>query len=441
MNFEGEIQLSGHQIIGRVDVTSKIKDHKKFTADSDNDNRCVSGEHTCVDVTSTCKDIDKEDCFLSGPNKNFNQNMKLSVGISECREEADDKFNNYDTKLNDKTDDASEYFTCGDENDRGIQTVSGNSCRNIEKILSPVLLIECGDLCNAKRYKNIMNTLEEFQAQSKWDEHKRLISVLHTSEMNLDLKIVLFLEEGMAQMMQKNISSGKKLFRKALQLSSQSENSCLLQGRSLMFLGNAYRKQGPVKYGKAFKCLTSALQNLSLVESKEDNAEINYFLGVFYLNMLNVSPNEPSQKSRDRVEKHYQAVYDYAIADSATRVQEKVQRIFPLGMANFLLDGQTELARSRMVPENKVKRAQDGLKHFIHHFPFDEQPITMQTDYCKAMSDLEYRKGNLYTSQVSHLVHWVSLLVELHIKYAEKFEIISKYSKPGHENLPGLIVS
>ena len=166
-----------------------------------------------------------------------------------------------------------------------------------------------------------------------------------------------------------------------------------------MFLGNAYRKQGPVKYGKAFKCLTSAQQNLSLVESKEDKAEINYFLGVFYLNMLSVSTNEPSQESRDRVEKHYQAVYDYAIADSATRVQEKVQRVFPLGMANFLLDGQTELARSRMVPENKVKRAQDCLKHFIHQFPFDEQPITMQTDYCKAMSDLEYRKGNLYTSQ------------------------------------------
>ena len=244
-----------------------------------------------------------------------------------------------------------------------------------------------------------MNTLDEFQTQSKWDEHKRLTCVLNTSEMNLDLKIVLFLEEGMAQIMQKNFSSGKKLFRKALKLSSQSENSCLLEGRSLMFLGNAYRKQGPVKYGKAFKCLTSAKQNLSLVESKEDKAEINYFLGVLYLNMLSVSTNEPSQESRDRVEKHYQAVYDYAIADSATRVQEKVQRVFPLGMANFLLDGQTELARSRMVPENKVERAQDCLKHFIHQFPFDEQPITMQTDYCKAISDLEYRKGNLYTSQ------------------------------------------
>ena len=117
--------------------------------------------------------------------------------------------------------------------------------------------------------------------------------------------------------------------------------------------------------------------------------------------------HEPSQKSRDRIEQHYQAVYDYAMAESAARVREKIQKIFPLGMANFLLDGQTELARSRDVSEMKLKKAEDCLKHFAQKFPFDEQPISMQTDYCKSMSDLEYRRGNFYLSQVSECIVFV----------------------------------
>ena len=61
----------------------------------------------------------------------------------------------------------------------------------------------------------------------------------------------------------------------------KSNNVLLLQGRALMFLGNAYRKQGPWKYGKAFKYLTLAQQNLSLVDPGEDRAELNYFLEHF----------------------------------------------------------------------------------------------------------------------------------------------------------------
>jgi hypothetical protein len=418
MNLDEKIQSNGEQVLSRVfcdhflndqgcvkelrmeeikselpsDLANKYdNDSRSYSANIDGQSKEVASNNKHDGVFNMENDNDNQR-VISNPDIGVtNTSEKLPVSVCEDRKNADEETDN----------DATQYFTCEDEHDERVQAVCGGSHREIAKILSPVQLIGSSDLCNAKHYKKIMNTLEEFQTQSMWDEHKRLTSCLNTNEINLDLKIVLFLEEGMAQIFQKHFSSGKKLFRKALQLCSQSKNSCLLQGRSLMFLGNAYRKEGPTKYGKALACLTSAQQNLSLVESKEDKAEINYFLGVFYLNMLSISINEPSKNSRDRIEKHYQAVYDYAMAESASRVREKIQRIFPLGMANFLLDGQTELARSRMVPEKKMKRAEDCLKYFIQQFPFDKQPITMQTDYCKSMSDLEYRKGNLHASQVS----------------------------------------
>ena len=332
--------------------------------------------------------------------------------------------------VGEKTDDdnsPSEYFTCEDANcadddnsvvvshlgctddhdlprDRNNEEINASTSKYNDKITnmcSSVQSIKRCNACSTRKYENIMNTLETFQTQSKWREHKYLTSCLQRSEENVDLKVVLFLEQGMAEIMQNNFSPGKKLFRRALQLSSVSENLVLLQGRAFMFLGNAYRKEGPSKYGKAFKCLTLAQQKLCLVDSKEDTAELNYFFGALYLNLLSISTHEPSQKSRDRIERHYQAVYDYAMAESVSRVREKIQRIFPLGMANFLLDGQTEIARSRVVPESKLKKAEDCLKYFARHFPFDDQPISMQTDYCKSRSDLEYRRGNLHISMVS----------------------------------------
>ena len=83
MNFKWEILLSGHQITGYGggDVTNtNIKNHKKFNiGDSDNDNPCVNGEDICAGLAITYKDIHKDDCFLSCPNRNFNRNIKLSV--------------------------------------------------------------------------------------------------------------------------------------------------------------------------------------------------------------------------------------------------------------------------------------------------------------------------------------------------------------------------
>ena len=122
-----------------------------------------------------------------------------------------------------------------------------------------------------------------------------------------------------------------------------------------------------------------------------------------------------AQKSRDRIEKYYEAVYEFAMLDQASRVHERVQRMLPLGMTNFLLDAQTEAARCRVVPEiNKLKRAEECLDHFSELFPFDEQPVTMQTDYCKSKSDLEYRRGNFNNAQVSIFsIHIILKLLEL----------------------------
>ncbi len=376
---------------------------------NDNDKKDVGDEVDDFEygATNAVQENDQDDGLVRYQYKNVNQTMQLSVRYCGFCEESGQKTNNDNC--------ASEYFTCEDEedevvadmlppNEARIKTVSSDSHEEIARLYSSMQLLKCDDLCRAKQYEHVMNTLEEFQVQSKWEEHKRLTSGLQRPEISLDMKIVLFLEQGIAEIMQRHFSSAKKLFRHALQLCPQSNNLCLLQGRALMFLGDAYRNEGPIKYGKAFKCLTLAQQNLSLVESKEDKAELNYFLGVLYLNILNVSMHEPSRKSRDRIEQHYQAVYDYAMAESAARVREKIQRIFPLGMANFLLDGQTELARSRVVPEMKLKKAEDCLKYFAQNFPLDEQSISMQTDYCRSMSDLEYRRGNFYLSQVSECI-------------------------------------
>jgi hypothetical protein len=247
----------------------------------------------------------------------FNKNTTATVRYCDSSEDSGNK------GYNDNS--ASEYFTCADDDDVVDHDILEHGdgrvkkCRDshgwVPKLYSSVQLTKCNDLCSTKQYENVMNTLEEFQIQSEWEEHKRLTSGLQRGEINIDLKIVLFLEQGMAEILQKHFSLGKKLFRRALRLCSQSKNLCLLQGRALMFLGNAYRKEGPIKYGKAFNCLTLAQQNLFLVESKEDKAELNYFLGVLYLIMLSISIHEPSQRSRDRIEKHYQAVYDYAMAE------------------------------------------------------------------------------------------------------------------------------
>ena len=249
-----------------------------------------------------------------------------------------------------------------------------------QEISCLVPLNKRSDACKCKQYDTVMMMLEEFQSQSKWQEHEHLTSTClktFSVEKLSDFEIVLHLEQGMAELLQKKIQIAKKHFRQGLRMCDKSNNVLLLQGRALMFLGNAYRKEGPRKYGKAFKYLTLAQQNLSLVEPGEDRAELNYFFGALHLNILSMSGHEPKQKSRDRIEKYYEAVYEFAMLDQASRVHERVQRMLPLGMTNFLLDAQTEAARSRVVPEIKLKRAEECLDHFSELFPSDEQPVTM----------------------------------------------------------------
>ena len=280
------------------------------------------------------------------------------------------------------------------------------------KIFSLVPLKQrCGD-CRSIKYDTVMKMLEEFQSQSKWREHKHLTTTclqnIAAEEDIPDFEIVLCLEQGTAELLQKKFPLAKKFFRDALRLCEKSNNVSLLLGRTLMFLGNAYRKQGPRKFGKAFKCLTLAEQNLSLVEPGEDRAELNYFFGALHLNVLSMCGREPSQKARDKIESYYEAVHEFAMLDPALRVHERIQRIFPLGMANFLLDGQTEVARSRVVSESKLKRAEDCLNHFCNLFPLDKQPVSMKTDYYKSRSDLEYRRGNFTNSKVRLRLYKVS---------------------------------
>lgn len=151
---------------------------------------------------------------------------------------------------------------------------------------SLVPLHQRSDACKSKEYDTLMKMLEEFQSQSKWQKHQHLTSIClkqttSGKEINPDFEIVLYLEQGMAEILQKKFSLAKRFFHDALRLCEKSNNMFLLQGRALMFLGNAYRKEGPRKYGKALKYLTLAQQNLSLVEAGEDRAELNYFLGAF----------------------------------------------------------------------------------------------------------------------------------------------------------------
>ena len=278
--------------------------------------------------------------------------------------------------------------------------------RQTEEITSLVPLSKRCGACNNKKYHTIMNILKDLQSQTKWPEHRQLTTaflkeISKKDTMNTDMTVVLTLEQGTEELMQKNFSVAKKLYHNALKLGKKCVNMLLLQGRALMFLGNAYRKQGPCKYGKAFKYLMLAQQNLSLVESGEDKAELNYLLGSFYLNMLSMSGHRPPKHSYDRIEKCYDAVYECALLDPATRVHEKVKRIFPVGMANFLLDCNTEVSRARVIPESKLKRAEDCLNYFSTHFELEQQPINMQTAYLKAKSDLEFRQGHCSRSKVS----------------------------------------
>jgi len=218
----------------------------------------------------------------------------------------------------------------------------------------------------------------------------------------VDMELALIIEQGVSFMYHNQLSKSKLYFTSVIELGKHCRlrNPNILIARAYFLLAANYssRASKARNVSTILECLRRSEVLLQNHESLEDWAEMYYNLGIAWLNYMSVVPDDDrNAKARKEMQEKAKNCYEWAIAickkDPRSRVQHKKLTYCHLGLAAFLLDCSSTVARNRIkvIPSQDLK---DATKHLdIVEYELGDIPRGTRVQVLKTRSDQYYRQG------------------------------------------------
>ncbi|XP_078583099.1 uncharacterized protein LOC144865893 isoform X2 [Branchiostoma floridae x Branchiostoma japonicum] len=244
--------------------------------------------------------------------------------------------------------------------------------------------------CRSAAYDKIMGRLELLGEEGKWQEFDVFAGQLvnHFGTRDTDLKLVVVLEQALAEYYKYNLAGAVSITKQALHTlkKERTENTEMLVGRAYYLLSDVYQKDK--KYGLAEKYMDLAKQVLSNFEIGEDTGETYYNKASLHAAIIANHSSPPSSLFNEVRENLELAICHWRQDTSSCPAH---QRRAHIKLAAVLLDCASPQGRGRNACPQNIEAARRSINIVRTEF-WDGMPKRSRCRFLLTESDLYFRQ-------------------------------------------------
>ena len=244
-----------------------------------------------------------------------------------------------------------------------------------------------------ERSVSVVNQLQSFRNDGKWDDFDKLSSDLLLKLSDIDSQIIIKLEQSVGALYRKDFEGSLKFIDESFELIPQAINVPFLAGRGYGYRAGVARRQKNL--GEAVSLLHLAEQNNRACSINLDTSNIAYEKASVLLDFIGLSPQKSLKQVREalgNLEKCIDVCMKLEIEDN------DLSRFAFIKIAMLLLDCRTDASRERVLSDEFIKKSQECLIRLKTKY-WSEIAEGAKVQFYLASSDLEYRKGKFVEAE------------------------------------------
>ena len=244
-----------------------------------------------------------------------------------------------------------------------------------------------------ERSVSVVNQLQSFRNDGKWDDFDKLSSDLLLKLSDIDSQIIIKLEQSVGALYRKDFEGSLKFIDESFELIPQAINVPFLAGRGYGYRAGVARRQKSL--GEAVSLLHLAEQNNRACSINLDTSNIAYEKASVLLDFIGLSPQKSLKQVREalgNLEKCIDVCMKLEIEDN------DLSRFAFIKIAMLLLDCRTDASRERVLSDEFIKKSQECLIRLETKY-WSEIAEGAKVQFYLASSDLQYRKGNFMEAE------------------------------------------
>ena len=244
-----------------------------------------------------------------------------------------------------------------------------------------------------ERSVSVVNQLQSFRNDGKWDDFDKLSSDLLLKLSDIDSQIIIKLEQSVGALYRKDFEGSLKFIDESFELIPQAINVPFLAGRGYGYRAGVARRQKNL--GEAVSLLHLAEQNNRACSINLDTSNIAYEKASVLLDFIGLSPQKSLKQVREalgNLEKCIDVCMKLEIEDN------DLSRFAFIKIAMLLLDCRTDASRERVLSDEFIKKSQECLIRLETKY-WSEIAEGAKVQFYLASSDLQYRKGNFMEAE------------------------------------------
>ena len=278
------------------------------------------------------------------------------------------------------------------------KSVKPSEKTEVRKIIPPSFALEPASLSKTsaelvERSVSVVNQLQSFRNDGKWDDFDKLSSDLLLKLSDIDSQIIIKLEQSVGALYRKDFEGSLKFIDESFELIPQAINVPFLAGRGYGYRVGVARRQKNL--GEAVSLLHLAEQNNRACSINLDTSNIAYEKASVLLDFIGLSPQKSLKQVREalgNLEKCIDVCMKLEIEDN------DLSRFAFIKIAMLLLDCRTDASRERVLSDEFIKKSQECLIRLETKY-WSEIAEGAKVQFYLASSDLQYRKGNFMEAE------------------------------------------
>ena len=278
------------------------------------------------------------------------------------------------------------------------KSVKPSEKTEVRKIIPPSFALEPASLSKTsaelvERSVSVVNQLQSFRNDGKWDDFDKLSSDLLLKLSDIDSQIIIKLEQSVGALYRKDFEGSLKFIDESFELIPQAINVPFLAGRGYGYRAGVARRQKNL--GEAVSLLHLAEQNNRACSINLDTSNIAYEKASVLLDFIGLSPQKSLKQVREalgNLEKCIDVCMKLEIEDN------DLSRFAFIKIAMLLLDCRTDASRERVLSDEFIKKSQECLIRLETKY-WSEIAEGAKVQFYLASSDLQYRKGNFMEAE------------------------------------------